>query len=194
MKSKVQEQIDRHNQQYQDYTPLMIAAANGRIEEFLHLVETFQNVDEEVNKVGGWNQSTSLHLAARAGHLEIVEKLIKCGSIIDGKNASGDTPLALASMNGHIQVMSYLLSAGADLDARNDVGLSPILLCVEHGHLDGLKLLCKQMNGNSYERLIERTSFDKNCPLIACEKGHSDIVEWLLTEYGPDLFLQATVN
>jgi ankyrin repeat protein len=58
-------------------------------------------------------QSTPLGLAARWGHSEMVEYLIKQGADINKAGASWSTPLAWAKKKGHVDIEEILRHAGA---------------------------------------------------------------------------------
>jgi ankyrin repeat protein len=54
---------------WKEYTPLMKAAHLGDIEAVSRLCDTYP---ESIDSVGGWNSTSALMLAARAGHLPVV--------------------------------------------------------------------------------------------------------------------------
>ena len=75
----------------------------------------------------GWNPGcrdvlsgyTCLHLAATAGHLEVVRLLVEAGADIhDRRNTVESTPLAGAVVAGRTDVVAYPLMAGADPHER----------------------------------------------------------------------------
>ena len=54
--------------------------------------------------------ASSLHLAARDGHLAVVQHLVHSGCMIDEKGGKhGLTPLQRAAERGHLSVVLYLL-------------------------------------------------------------------------------------
>jgi len=63
-------------------------------------------------------------LAARGGHLSIVENLLQSQASVDLAEASGLTALLLAAQQGHTEVCKLLGSHGASLDARSKGGRS----------------------------------------------------------------------
>lgn len=81
------------------------------------------------------------HLAAAGGSAEIVEKLIKLGFAMNGKNELSWTPLHAAAEKGHSQVLSILLSRGADINARTLSGKSAYNIAVALGHTEAAGLL-----------------------------------------------------
>ena len=57
--------------------------------------------------------NTPLHIAAKLGHLNIVEELLKDNLVkpghvkLDAKNESKKTPAHLAAENGHVKLVSF---------------------------------------------------------------------------------------
>ena len=84
--------------------------------------------------------STPLHVAAQAGALDLVKKLLAKGAELNVRTTRRDaggsgvfrpaageqTPLLLAARNNHVDVMRALIEAGADtkLKAQDGAGLS----------------------------------------------------------------------
>jgi len=70
--------------------------------------------------------TTSLVLAARAGHLEIVDLLLAAGAPADGTVRTNGrwpgTPLEAAASRGRLEVMRRLIDAGADVNAKDTNG------------------------------------------------------------------------
>jgi len=63
---------------------------------------------------------TLLHLAAKRGHLSVVEYLVNQKADINAKNETHSTPLHLAAERGHLGVVEYLVNQKADINAKND--------------------------------------------------------------------------
>jgi hypothetical protein len=60
-----------------------------------------------VHARGFFTGMTSLHLASREGHIEIVHFLVKCGADARAPDNHWTTPLHLASERGHLEVCSF---------------------------------------------------------------------------------------
>ena len=76
-----------------------------------------------IDKKGGM---TALLHAAREGHAESVEALIRRGADIDQQSADGTTPLLIATINGHFDLSMRLLELGADPKLASDAGATAL--------------------------------------------------------------------
>ena len=64
-----------------------------------------------------------IHDAARKGDLKKVQALIQADpTVVNSKDAMGDTPLHLAALHGELPVAQALVAAGADVNAKNLAG------------------------------------------------------------------------
>ncbi|MEE8285092.1 MAG: ankyrin repeat domain-containing protein [Gammaproteobacteria bacterium] len=73
---------------------------------------------------------TSLHVAARDGHLEMARLLLGAGAEVDAETAAGEAPLHLAAEGSHKEMIRVLLQAGAAVNVGDSVGRTPL-----HRHL-----------------------------------------------------------
>ena len=73
---------------------------------------------------------TALHLAAGAGHLEVVRVLITNNVHVDVNNYAHGTPLIVASANSHVDVVDELLQAGANINEVNTDNRTALLLSI----------------------------------------------------------------
>lgn len=99
-------------------------------------------------------EETALHVAARLGHVELVDLLLRRGACPDARNAEGWTPLlaacdtrcqspddAEATSARCFQLCRLLLSAGADADAADQDKQRPLHLACRRGHSAVVELL-----------------------------------------------------
>jgi len=85
---------------------------------------------------------TLLHLAAVAGHLEMVRWLIGRGVEVDARTAQMSTPLMHASLAGKTDIVRLLLARGADIGARDSYQRTVfILVARERGDTNMARIL-----------------------------------------------------
>lgn len=82
----------------------------------------------------------ALQDAARAGRLELIERLLQQGAPVNAADAAGRTPLVLAVMQGHTAVVQRLLAAGANPALVDQEGLNALQHARRLG-LDGIARL-----------------------------------------------------
>jgi len=81
--------------------------------------------------VGNQGGMTSLHLAARQGHIETVESLLEAGADVNALSAGDKTsPLLIAAINGRFDLGKYLLDHGADPNLASEAGATPLYAVV----------------------------------------------------------------
>ena len=80
-------------------------------------------------------------LAARHGHLEVVQFLHRVGCDFDKANNDGWTAGILAAQNCHLEVVKFLHRAGCDLDKANNHGTTAGILVAKNGHLEVVQFL-----------------------------------------------------
>ena len=90
------------------YDDLINAAKMGDTSELTKLAGKGASVD--TTDIDG---NTLLMLAARDGHVETVDFLVKNHAKLNARNAAGDTALRLAAFRGHQKVVELLLAGGA---------------------------------------------------------------------------------
>lgn len=91
------------------FTPLMVASANGHEEAARVLI----NNGADVNTKRTYRRITPLMMAVREGHMEIVKLLLEKGADVNAKDNYGTTALKVASDIGHTDIVKILKQAGA---------------------------------------------------------------------------------
>lgn len=175
------ENAERHRINRQLYA----ATVAGRFEEAVHLI---QEAGSLLPKMSGIrihlydnHEDTLLHVAAREGHLPIVEFLIKNGTKVDVRNRRKQTSLHLAAHNGHNKIIDYLLTNGANIEAVEDEGGTPLSWASYVGQLGVVKQLV------SHGANVHSADIHSNTPLHwACYHGHIQVVKFLVS-HGADL-------
>jgi ankyrin repeat protein len=86
-------------------------------------------------------KAAPIQSAAAAGHVKIVELLLKYKADPNIREQGGYTPLHAAAQNGDKAMIRSLLYGGADLTLQSDDGKRPLDLALEAGHSEAAKLL-----------------------------------------------------
>jgi cytohesin len=150
-----------------------LAAYLANVEKLRSLIENNSDVNRK-NKDG----QTSLHLAARSGHKEVVGLLIAKGAIVNEEDEKNSlTPLHYAARFGHIEVAKLLIAEGSRINARDDHGFIPLhwaALCNRKQLVE--LLLAKGAQVNAKDKL-DRTALYYCCMF---READTDIIELLL--------------
>uniref|UniRef100_A0A9J8B0U7 Ankyrin 2 n=1 Tax=Cyprinus carpio carpio TaxID=630221 RepID=A0A9J8B0U7_CYPCA len=121
------------------------------------------------------NGLNALHLAAKEGHMELVQELLDRGSSVDSATKKGNTALHIASLAGQGEVVKMLVKKGADINAQSQNGFTPLYMASQENHLDVVRYLLE--NGGNQSTGTE----DGFTPLaIALQQGHNQVVSILL--------------
>ncbi|KAI5073620.1 hypothetical protein GOP47_0011633 [Adiantum capillus-veneris] len=110
------------------------AARNGPISATWGFT-SFVNVRDQ-------NGAIPLHMAARAGHAEIVRLLLNHGALISAVTCTstygpghGSTPLHCAAKSGSLSCVEELLAWGADRTRQDIMGNTPYMVAAHRGNL-----------------------------------------------------------
>ncbi len=98
-------------------------AVNDMLGNFKGLVHSLRKLDEHSMRV----DSTALHLAARNGHLGIVQDLVQANAKVDAEDFVGQTPLMEAAMYAQGDVAQFLLQKGANANHKASEGYTPLM-------------------------------------------------------------------
>jgi hypothetical protein len=90
---------------------------------------TMQETDVRLLNARDHVGDTAMHMAAAAGHADIVSVLIEMGAEMEARNLAGRTPLHAACIYAHLHVIHVLLEAGADSRARDREMRRPADMC-----------------------------------------------------------------
>ncbi|KAL6906297.1 hypothetical protein ACP4OV_003898 [Aristida adscensionis] len=87
---------------------------------------------------------TPLHLAAWAGHVEVVRCLCKHKADVGAAAMDDTAAIHFASQKGHLEVVRELLASGATVKAKNRKGFTALHFAAQNSHLELVKYLVKK--------------------------------------------------
>lgn len=154
--------------------------------------------------------SSPLHLAAWAGHQDIVKLLLTQSTRPADPNLQtidNETPLSCAAQHGHTGALTTLLAHGADPKIPNSRGERPLDLAAQYGRLQVVQMLIRAhpellLPYNKDYDDDQLSDTDSGCcrsilthsPLhLASRNGHKTVVEVLLAA-GVDVNLLTTAG
>ena len=169
--------INIKNDEYSNYTPLMVAAECGNKK----IVELLLEYGADINAVDN-NGYTPLRLAAASGYKKICQLLIEKGADINSVDEYGCTPLHLAAEIGKTEICQLLIEKGADINAVDNNGFTPLRNAAIYGYKEICQLLIeKGADVNAVDNLFGSTPL--HC---AAANGNKKICQ-LLLEKGADI-------
>jgi ankyrin repeat protein len=86
---------------------------------------------------------TALHHAARDGHKDTVELLLKVGAEPNVISHSGKRPLHSAALRGNTKIMDLLWRAGAATNTTTNNGYTVLHCAAEQGHHEAIQIMLK---------------------------------------------------
>jgi hypothetical protein len=125
---------------------------------------------------------SALHVAARAGAISTVGKLLDLGASVHYRSAQDPlkmtslmTAMHFAAEGGHADVLQLLLEHGASPDVRNESGSTPFMRAARSGSLQALKVLYDAgVNIDAHKKgftpLFEAVAHCR--PRVACQLLH----------------------
>jgi ankyrin repeat protein len=156
--------------------PLYYAAMLGFRDLAEHLIAEHP---EHVNARGG-REVTPLHVAASAGHSDILLLLIENGADVNGRGDFGGTPLHRAAIEARLEAGQILLDRGADIDVQDDYKDTALVYAADSGHVEFARMLLER------GAMIDARGYSGWTPLHrAAEFGRIEVVR-LLLERGAD--------
>lgn len=121
---------------------------------------------------------TAILHAAKHGHADLVEVLLRHKAMPSCRATDGLTPLLCAAKNGHTDVVLKLLHAGAGIEEEAPDGAGPMFLAAESNWAQVLRLLLQHKADCTRKRVR-----DGWYPLhVAARHGFEEVVEILLSE------------
>jgi len=160
-------------------TPLMVAAANDKLQAVKYLLE--HGADPSLQANNGWNV---LHFASQGGNPEIIELILSHVPSIDSITKEGVTPLMVAASNDKLQAVKCLLEHGADPSLQDNNGWNVLHFASPGGNPEIIELIL------SHVPSIDSITKKGSTPLmLAVYNAKLQAVKYLL-EHGADPSLQ----
>ncbi|MED1093675.1 ankyrin repeat domain-containing protein [Bacillus paramycoides] len=145
----------------------------GDINEVKQLIGNDKEILNTMTTFGTW-----LHVAAKKGHLEMVEYLINKGIDIDARGGTFDaSALNLAAGAGHLEIVKYLIKTGAELDVSL-AKRNPLFGAIYGGHKEVAEYLVEKGIDISIRYTGENIK-NMDAYEYAREFGQTEIAEYL---------------
>lgn len=132
------------------------------------------------------DKSGALCWAAAAGHLEIVQTLVKHGAHVNAKTGEKEQPLYSAAANGHLKVVQWLVKQGANVNVRNNENKTAldVKVGVERGHSCMTWNDISDEDDESYEEYSDddQRGMKQHERKIAFYVARRSVIEWLRAE------------
>ena len=157
--------------------PLYYAAMLGLRDLAEHLIAEHP---EQVNAMGG-REATPMHVAASAGHFNILSLLFEHGADLEGRGRHDMTSLHRASMSGQVEAGETLLDRGADINARDGGDWTPLCPAAINGHVEFVRMLLKR------GAWVDAQTASGETPLHFAVEGDNIQVVRVLLEHGADV-------
>jgi len=118
---------------------------------------------------------TPVLVAARCGHIEIVEFFATKNVDLDSADKRGHTPVFVAAWCGRIEVVKFLATKNVDLNRPDIVGQTPTFIAAAEGRTEVVKFL-----GTQNVDLNRANNFGRSPVHVAAINGHTEIVRILI--------------
>ncbi|XP_066023833.1 ankyrin-2-like isoform X9 [Pocillopora verrucosa] len=118
------------------YTPLMVAAATGKLHAVKWFLEKGATVACEDKR--GWN---TLHCAAQGGDTDIISLIHTHLPNIESKTGEGYTPLMVAAFTGKLHAVKWFLEKGATVACESKRGWNTLHFAAQSGDTDIISLI-----------------------------------------------------
>lgn len=144
-----------------------------------------QDITEEIAQ--RCNQTTLLFVAARDGHVNTVNDLLKRSSIdVNSQTGEIPSPLFIAVQNGHLEVVKALLKhKDININQLRYDGVSPLYFAAQSGYIDIVTCLLSHRDAkNQLDINLNIISPDTGATALfrAAQFGHTYIVKLLLAQ------------
>ena len=105
---------------------------------------------------------TALHLAAKAGKLDVIDALVAAGANIEATGSIHYTPLAIAVSSGRTDALRRLLARGADPNGEVLGGATPLSIAASRSSPTAVaNLLEAKADPNLHKPLMQAMQYDR---------------------------------
>ena len=160
-------------------TPLMACCEKGTFECSEILLKAGAQITTLRN-----DGADALYIAARYGHLTIVEQIVEDVEEVDRDDVEivvtrgtfrGRTALLTAAYHGHSLCVRKLFISGTDLDHQDDYGYTALMYAANQGFFELVKWLV-----TNEADVTKKDQAGNTARKIARAEGHSNIVKYLI--------------
>jgi len=122
---------------------------------------------------------TPLHVAAAAGHKDVVHALLTQGNCrVDANGWYDETPMHRAASNGHFEVVKLLKEHGGNVNAQNEDGFTPMTMACLFGRLNLVNFF-EESGGDVGTKVDSYVSTSWTPLAAAASRGYLDVVTFL---------------
>lgn len=154
---------------------LFSASQNGQLD----MVDKLLTTNMDPNTAHPYIGENPLYLAAKAGHIKVVKRLLKEKNIeVDKALKDGTTPLMVASYEGNLEIVDILLKAGANPKKTGPKGVTSLYWAADKNHPEIVARLLKE---ETVLADVDKAVENGVTPLMAsCATGSAYTVDMLL--------------
>ncbi|XVF77616.1 hypothetical protein PTKIN_Ptkin14bG0060300 [Pterospermum kingtungense] len=158
---------------------LLDAARSGKLQIFQELAKDVQIYDQTTPE-----GNTVLHMAARFGHMDLVEEIVKQHSTLVLKsNLKGETPVHIAARAGQLQVVKFFIKLVENFPRiyiariRDKYGNTPLHDAVRNRHDE----VVKELASDDKESLLLTNDAGESPLSTAIDKRFTDIANSIIS-------------
>ena len=157
---------------------LLIACKEGRLVDVRELVAG-KKVELKNCITKDRHEDTPLHIAAKFGHMDIVQYLVQEGGCeVDSRNKYQNTPLYHAAKLGKLEVVKYFIDErGSDPMIYCRWQRTPLHIACKRGKTEVVKYL---MNISGVDSSVKDILFEQTPLELAAECGTVEVVEYMM--------------
>ena len=158
-------------------TPIYLACEKG----YADMVKLLLKRKSDVNVCDNDGHYSALTVAAKNGHINVIEELLNSGIDKDARDGEDRTPLYAAAANNQPKLVEFLCKYKAKINYHRRDGWSPLTFAANKRYAEVVDILCK-----AGANVNDRYPSGDTTLLIAATWGASEIVK-ILIKYKADL-------